>query len=67
MTISPEKAVQTLTKQYARQNEYIKNNYDRISVTFQKGTKERIKATGAKSINSFIIEAVEKELKNIEG
>ena len=44
MTIDPQKAVDTLQKRYKKQNEYIKNSYDRISVTLPKGTKERIKA-----------------------
>lgn len=46
-------AKKTLQKQYARQNDYIKNNFDRISVTLPKGTKERITATG-ESVNGFI-------------
>lgn len=48
-----QKAKKTLQKQYARQNDYIKNNFDRISVTLPKGTKERITATG-ESVNGFI-------------
>lgn len=46
-------AKKTLKKQYARQNDYIKNNFDRISVTLPKGTKEKITATG-ESVNGFI-------------
>lgn len=46
-------AKKILQKQYNRQNEFIKNNYDRISVTLPKGTKERIAATG-ESVNGFI-------------
>lgn len=41
-----EQAIKTLKKQYQRQNEYIKNNYDRFTVTLPKGTKDRIQAAG---------------------
>lgn len=44
---------QILKNTYKRQNEYIKNSFDRVSVTLPKGTKERITATG-ESINGFI-------------
>lgn len=50
-------------KQYARQNDYIKNNFERVSVTLPKGTKERIKATG-QSVNGFINNAVMEALDN---
>ncbi len=40
--------------------------HDRINTLLPKGTIERIKATGAKSVNSFIVNAVEKELHNAE-
>ena len=42
-----EKALQALArqeKQYKRQNDYIKNTFDRVSVTLPKGTKEKIVA-----------------------
>ena len=66
MAKTPREALETLQKQYARQNEYIKNNYDRISVTFPKGTKERIKAVGADSVNSFIVSLVLDTLEKLE-
>ena len=44
-------------KQYKRQNEHIKENYDRISITLPKGTKERIKSKG-ESINGYITRLV---------
>lgn len=56
----------SLYKRYDRQNEYIKNNYDRISVTFPKGTKERIKNAGFPSVNAFINEVVASALKQLE-
>lgn len=39
-----------------------KENYDRVLVRFPKGTKDKINATGAKSINGFIVEAVQEKL-----
>ena len=61
-----KEAIERLEKQYKRQNEHIKENYDRVSVTLPKGTKERIKATG-ESINGFIIRSVIAELERLEG
>ena len=61
-----KEAIERLEKQYKRQNEHIKENYDRVSVTLPKGTKERIKATG-ESINSFIIRSVLADLDRLEG
>lgn len=54
-------ALERQKKQYQRQNEYIKESFDRVSVTLPKGTRERIKATG-QSVNSFINKVVKKEL-----
>lgn len=48
-------------KQQASVNKYVKANYDRINVTFQKGEKEDIKAIAAmhgESVNAFIVRAV---------
>ncbi|GAA6264934.1 hypothetical protein F110043I8_19190 [Ruminococcus sp. f11] len=39
-----------------------KENYDKVLVRFPKGTKEKITATGAKSVNGFIVEAVQEKL-----
>lgn len=65
MTIDPQKAVETLQKRYKKQNEYIKNSYDRISVTIPKGTKERIKAQG-ESVNGYIARLVLEDLERRE-
>lgn len=35
-----------------------KERYDKVLTRFPKGTKERILATGAESLNGFIISAV---------
>ena len=42
-----------------------KENIEKISIRFKKGTKERIQATG-QSVNGFVVEAVEKVLKEFE-
>ena len=52
-----KEAKERLEKQYKRQNENIKENYDRISITLPKGTKERIKSKG-ESINGYITRLV---------
>ncbi len=42
-------------------NKYVANHYDRINVTFAKGTKEVIKAAAAdaeESVNAYISRAV---------
>lgn len=47
-------------------NKYVKNNYDRINVTFPKGQKEIItqSATAAgESVNGYIKKAVEERMK----
>jgi hypothetical protein len=47
-------------------NKYVKNNYDRINVTFPKGEKEKIRAhaqSGGESVNAFIIRAVRETME----
>lgn len=61
------KALERQKKQFDRQNEWIKNNYERQSVTFPKGTKERIKAVTGESVNGFINRLVNNELEKLEG
>ena len=46
---------------YKRQNDHIREHYDRVSVTLPKGTKEKITATG-QSINGFINQAIIEKL-----
>lgn len=46
-------------------NKYVKNNYDRINVTFPKGQKAEIKAyaeSHGESVNAFIVRAVNKAI-----
>ena len=54
-------ALERQTKQYKRQNDFIKNSYDRVSVTLPKGTKQRITETG-QTVNAFINNAVIEKL-----
>ena len=60
-----KKAVEALKRQYNRQNKFIKENYDRQTVVFRKGIKERILQTG-ESVNSFVNRLVIAELERIE-
>lgn len=39
-----------------------KENYDKVLVRFPKGTKDKIINSGAKSINGYIVEAVNEKL-----
>lgn len=50
-------ALERQRKQYQRQNDFIKENYERISVTLPKGTKARIKEEG-KTANGLINELI---------
>lgn len=42
MAIDPQKAVERLQRQYNKQNEYIRNNYKRISLTIKNDIYEKI-------------------------
>lgn len=48
------------------QNEYNKQKYDRITIMAPKGTKERLqeaaRAAGMRSVNEFILTAVEEKI-----
>lgn len=51
-------------------NKYVKNNYDRINVTFAKGRKEEIKAhakSHGESVNAFIVRAVNEAMERDNG
>lgn len=39
-----------------------KENYDKVLVRFPKGTKDKIVKSGAKSVNGYIVEAVNEKL-----
>jgi len=61
-TRTDEEKLNTLKKRQDKQNQYIKNRYDRVSVVLPKGYKELINSSGA-TLNGFITEAVNAELK----
>ena len=63
MVMSGPEAKQRLQKQYKNQNEFIKNNYDRQTVTLPKGTKEAIKERG-KTVNGLVNELIKQWLEN---
>ncbi len=47
-------------------NKYVKNNYDRINVTFPKGQKELIQAaaiTAGETVNGYIKKAVDQRME----
>ncbi len=47
-------------------NKYVKNNYDRINVTFPKGRKDEIKSHAAEhgeSVNAFINRAINETME----
>ena len=52
-----KEANKRLKKQYKRQNDFIKQKYDRFSVVLPAGTKERFKALNVKP-NTIIKELV---------
>lgn len=56
------KALERQEKQYRRQNEYIKNNYDRLSVTFPKGYKNIMRGIDGESVNGYINRLVREDL-----
>ena len=57
--------LERLNNRIKKQNEAIKENYDRVSIILPKGTKERITANG-KSINGLINELVLEYLERTE-
>jgi lipase chaperone LimK len=56
-----KEAKKRVVQQYKRQNEHIKNNYDRISITLPKGTKERI-LQKEESINGYVSRLIMQDL-----
>lgn len=52
-----QEAVKKLQKRYSYNNQYIRENYDRIALTLPRGTKERLAKTGQKT-NTLIRELI---------
>lgn len=69
ITGKSKEEVEQKAKQMARkrklqqQNEWQKENLERLSVVLKKGTKDRIRSLDI-AVNKFVAEAVEKELQN---
>ena len=58
-----KKAVEVLTKQYNRQNEHIKENYKRLSITVKKDVYEMIlNKYGKISMNGYVNDLIAKDL-----
>lgn len=63
----PEEEKKVSKAQQKAVNKYVKNNYDRINVTFPKGTKEELEAAAAaagESVNSYIRTAVSRRMES---
>lgn len=65
MVMTGKEAQKRLEKQYRRQNEHIKENYDRVSITLPKGTTDRIKSQGF-TVNGYINKLVLQDLEKLE-
>ena len=59
-------AIKKLQNQYKRQNNYIKDKFDRMSIVLPKGTKEKIKELTGKSCNAYISALVLEDLEQLE-
>lgn len=66
MNEKEKEQLEKLKVRYKKQNDKIKNNYDRISVTLPKGMKEEIKTKTGKSINALVNELLKNELKKYD-
>ena len=62
MKTEDKKILENAKKRMKKQNDYIKQNFDRVSVVMEKGKKELIEKSGS-SINGFINTAIDNELK----
>lgn len=66
MNEKEKEQLEKLKVRYKKQNDKIKDNYDRISVTLPKGMKEEIKTKTGKSINALVNELLKNELKKYD-
>ncbi len=69
-----KKQLKNLKERYRKQNEYLKDKYDRVSAVLPKGTKDRIQTicdrTGTKAssfITKAVLDAIEREEKTAAG
>lgn len=66
MNEKEKEQLEKLKVRYKKQNDKIRDNYDRISVTLPKGMKEEIKTKTGKSINALVNELIKRELEKYE-
>lgn len=62
-------AKRKLEARYNKQNEYNKKKYDRVSVMFPAGYRDKVREIATKegkSLNAYILEAVQEKTKIIE-
>ncbi|RHQ65196.1 Arc family DNA-binding protein [Clostridium sp. AF24-2LB] len=62
-------AKRKLEQRYNKQNEYNRKKYDRVSVMFPAGYRDKIReiaSSEGKSLNAYILEAVQEKSKIIE-
>lgn len=67
--MKPIEAKRKLEEQYKRQNEYNKKNYERVSLMFPAGKRDKVRAAASaegKSLNAYILEAIEEKMNKIE-
>lgn len=67
--MKPIDAKRKLEAQYSRQNEYNRKNYERVSVMLPAGEREKVREAAKEknmSLNTYIIEAIQEKMKNIE-
>ena len=57
--------LQSYKDRIKRQNDAVRNNYDKISCTIPKGTKDKIRSYGY-SVNTFVNEAIRRYLAYLE-
>ena len=60
-----KKIIENYKKRIQKQNDRIRESYDRISVTLPKGTKDRIQAQGL-TINGFVNQLVLEKLDELD-
>ncbi len=65
MAKTEQEILENYKKRLKRQNDAVKNKYDRVSVTLPKGTRDKIISHGY-TINGFINDIVIKKLSELE-
>ena len=65
MAKTEQEILENYKKRLKRQNDAVKNKYDRVTVTLPKGTRDKIISHGY-TINGFINDIVIKKLSELE-